>query len=674
MRTAASSPSVKRAASKRSAALFSSKGKRATRDSSVRPRPAASLPGALHGRERLQRPAVGGLGLHRRLEVAQLCLLVPAGRRHLGRLEEKLGGTRASGGLGGADTQGLEFLGASRSLESREGPVHHTGVRGPQLGQGQKRLQRLGRRLHQRRCATVQGLRLLRACAAGEKEGGAEAALGVLAAGVHLGQKRKRLASALALGVLGHHLLQRVGRVLQRTRGQRGVPEPQLEAEPLRGGEGVRARLHGAPVVGLRRRWPAGLGRELPPGQQRTHVLRTEPQQCLPHLGRLHRLPGLGEELRGLLEEGRRLTGDGFGPLRQQLGQRARVLLDARPPGGKGRVRVRGVGKGPVLGGQGFLLESSLSVGARRLEVATGGLAARLAFTTGQVQRGQRAGVAAFGEKGQVARRGRCAEGVLPEELRVIGRRVRGTPGGKEQVRELPRQRRVGRAQRMGAGHGVHGGDKVFQAAVDVGRPHQQLDAGGAVPGHPGRGLVVRGHRRRAAGLLEEGEEAALGQGMPRRLGQRVPEEGLGARLVREGLVVEVRKRHPGLGPGLAAGVEGDGALQPFRPGTHVLPALGELRSVQRGADAGKEGEAFAQRRLAGEGVAAREKGAPPGETRRRRRPPVSPAARARRAGPPAPPPPRPAARPPLPAGRARRGRRGRAPPRPRPWLRRRTS
>ena len=69
--------------------------------------------------------------MHRRLEVAQLGLLVPAGRRHLGRLEEKLSGTRASGGLGGADTQGLEFLGASRYLQSRQGPVHHTCVRGP---------------------------------------------------------------------------------------------------------------------------------------------------------------------------------------------------------------------------------------------------------------------------------------------------------------------------------------------------------------------------------------------------------------------------------------------------------------------------------------------------------------------------------------------------------------
>ena len=115
-----------------------------------RPSQALAVPlGALRQGQCFPRRRVGGVGLHSEPQVRQRCLPVAVGPSQRRRLHQKLRGAGAAAGAGGAQQQGQLFLGASGGGQRREGAVHHGGVRRPQLGQGQQRLQGLGPVLHQ---------------------------------------------------------------------------------------------------------------------------------------------------------------------------------------------------------------------------------------------------------------------------------------------------------------------------------------------------------------------------------------------------------------------------------------------------------------------------------------------------------------------------------------------
>jgi hypothetical protein len=217
--------------------------------------------GALHFSQRLERAGVGGLGADGGLEVVQRRVRVAAGLGHLGRVAQQPCSARTATGLRGTKKKGEELLHPARLPEPGGRAVHHRRVGGAQLRQGKQCLQCLGGSRKQRCRAAVERFGLVGPSTAGEEKGGAEGAWAVLPTGVHLGEQRERLTPALPLAVQGHHLFQRLGRVGERARGERGVAEPEFEAEALGRAEGVHPGSQRTPVIGLGANRPRRFGR-----------------------------------------------------------------------------------------------------------------------------------------------------------------------------------------------------------------------------------------------------------------------------------------------------------------------------------------------------------------------------------------------------------------------------
>ncbi len=317
---------------------------------------------------------------------------------------------------------------AGEGAQTGHRAIDHRGLRGAQLGKRQERLQRLGRVLHQGRRPAVERLGLLGTRGARQPDRGAEESRAVLPSAVDLGEERERLAAARAVGIGGDDGLEGVGSVVQRTGGERRVPQPELEPGALRGGK-IGRELQRAAVVRLRGGRTPSRRCQVTAGEQRLHLVGAKGEQLVPRLGGEQCLSGAGEQVRPLGEQRRGLGGNGPRALGEELGQDADVAGDTRPACGECLVQLGRVIEGAILGGPGVRLASTGAQGLGGAQPAPGCLGSDLTLGARRLEPAEGDVVPADREPGGVPLRGRDGRGRTGAAARRRARRRRPGPG-----------------------------------------------------------------------------------------------------------------------------------------------------------------------------------------------------------------------------------------------------
>ncbi len=545
------------------------------------------LAAALLEREHPERARIVGRGLGG--AAAQLPGRVGVGELGLGDLrggEEQLG-RAASAGRGGAPLVELdEVARAAGGLQPLGGALDNPRVRGPQLREREPGVEALRGRVEQLGGAAEQRLGLGSLGALRELELGAEQAGGVLGAGEHLGEERERLLALLPFRIERDHRLERVGGVVVGARGERGVAEPELRAQPHRHRD-LGLRREQPAIVELGGLGAATLGGELGAGGERGHVLADEREQLVERVRREQRLTGGEERLGPLAEERDRLVaGDRLGPAGEQLGELARLALDPGALGGEGDVVARRLRERVVLAEQRALGRPGAAERGRRLEEQLGAGVAVEPIAAREQQLPELEVGALDGEVGAVARERAVGERVALEHERVELRGLGGAPGRREQLGGLGRDREV--VGRGGAG-GEQRGDRRLRllGAVAVERGGLPVEGDPLLRrgGERGGLLEVGGELGEPALALEQREEQLLGLGERRVGAERLAERGLGLLGRGELELVELAEGEQRGAAGGERRLEGGRALEPAGLAARVLAAAGERDAHLRGLE-----------------------------------------------------------------------------------------